>query len=63
MNRHPADLVSLAFGLLFSVIGLVLLAGDQLALSWAWLAPTMVIALGAILIVAGWRRRPAPTEE
>jgi hypothetical protein len=63
MNRHPADLVSLAFGLLFSVIGLVVLANDQLALSWEWLAPTMVIALGAIFIAAGWRRRPAPDEQ
>ena len=57
MTRHPVDFVSLTFGVLFAVIGLVLLAGDQLALTWEWLAPATVIGLGAILIAAGWSRR------
>jgi hypothetical protein len=57
MTRHPVDLVSLTFGALFAVIGLVMLAGDQLALSWEWLAPATVIGLGVILIAAGWSRR------
>ncbi|HEX7173454.1 MAG TPA: hypothetical protein VF365_12710 [Candidatus Limnocylindria bacterium] len=60
MTRHPADFVSLAFGLLFGVIGLVMLSGDQLAISWAWLGPATVIGLGAILIAAGWSRRTTP---
>jgi len=60
MTRHPIDFVSLAFGVLFAVIGLVMLAGDRLALSWEWLAPATVIALGAILITAGWTRRTTP---
>jgi hypothetical protein len=57
MTRHPVDFVSLTFGALFAVIGLVLLAGDQLALTWEWLAPAIVIGLGTILIAAGWSRR------
>jgi hypothetical protein len=57
MTRHPVDFVSLPFGVLFAVIGLVMLAGDQLALTWEWLAPATVIGLGAILIAAGWNRR------
>ena len=57
MTRHPVDYVSLAFGVLFAVIGAVMLAGDQLALSWEWLPPATVIVLGSILISAGWNRR------
>lgn len=33
MTRHPVDFVSLTFGVLFAAIGLVMLAGDQLALT------------------------------
>lgn len=61
MTRHPLDFVSLAFGVLFGIVGLVMLAGEQLALSWEWLAPATAIGLGAILIAAGWSRR-APDE-
>lgn len=57
MTRHPVDFVSLTFGSLFAVIGLVMLAGDQLSITWEWLAPATVIGLGAILIAAGWSRR------
>lgn len=57
MTRHPVDFGSLAFGALFAVIGVVMLAGDRLALSWEWLAPATVIVLGSILIAAGWNRR------
>jgi hypothetical protein len=52
MTRHPADIVSLAFGLLFAAIGLVLLSDSVGALSWEWLAPAAVIVVGVLLIVA-----------
>jgi hypothetical protein len=57
MTRHPADLLSLGFGLFFVAIGLVLAFGQQVPLSWSWVAPVTVIAIGAILIAAGWSRR------
>ena len=58
MTRHPADIVSLAFGLLFVVIGLVLLSDSAGALSWEWLAPLAVIVLGVLLIVVARPTRP-----
>jgi len=59
MARHPADLLSLAFGLLFAALGLVLLSGGAGALSLAWLGPLVAVALGGLLILAG---RSARTE-
>ena len=58
MIRHPADIVSLAFGLLFAAVGLVLLSDSTGALSWEWLAPAAVIVLGLLLIVAARPTRP-----
>jgi hypothetical protein len=57
MNRHTPDLASLVIGLLFAVIGLVLLFGDIAALSFEWLIPVIAIALGALLIWTGRSRR------
>ncbi len=62
MTRHTTDLVSLAFGVLFAAIGLVLLADERLAVSTDWLAPATAIGFGAILIAAGWRHREAADE-
>ena len=59
MTRHPTDLVSLAFGLLFAGIGAVLLADERLLLSTDWLVPAVAIGFGAMLIAAGARRRDA----
>ena len=59
VTRHPADFLSLAFGLLFTAIGLVLLSGGFEALSLEWVGPMAAIALGGILILAG---RSARTE-
>lgn len=63
MTRHPADLLSLAFGLLFTAVGVALLLGGDIdALSLEWLAPVAAVLLGTILIVAG-RPPAASTEE
>ena len=62
MMRHPTDLVSLAFGLLFAAVGAVLLADVRLAISTDWLVPAVAIGFGAILILAGARRR-GPADE
>ena len=57
MSRHPADLLSLGFGLFFTVVGVVLVIGDDVPISWSWVGPATIIAIGAILIAAGWARR------
>jgi hypothetical protein len=57
MTRHSADLLSLGFGIVFTAAGLAVVVGDQVPLSWEWIAPTVVIALGAILIAAGMNRQ------
>ena len=63
MSRHPADLLSLAFGLLIAGIGLVLLTGGETALSLAWIGPMTALALGVLLIVAARSARSAPDDQ
>lgn len=62
MARHPADLLSLVFGLIFAAVGLVLLSGDTGALSLAWVGPLTAIALGALLFLAARSTRTTPGE-
>ena len=62
MPRHPADLLSLSFGLLFSAAGLVLLSGGASAVSMAWLGPLVAIGLGVLLVLAA-RSRRHPSDE
>ena len=58
MNRHPADLLSLTFGLLFVAVGLVVSSGGIDTLALEWVGPMAVIGLGAVLILAA---RPRAT--
>lgn len=51
MARHRADLLSLSFGLLFAVTGLVVASGSIDWLWLEWLAPLAAIVLGGILIL------------
>ena len=62
MRRHPADLLSLFFGLVFAAAGLLLLSGGGGALSLAWVGPLVAIALGAVLVLAARTSQP-PAEE
>ncbi len=62
MTRHPADFLSLGFGLLFAAVGLVLLSGGSGALSLAWVGPLAAIALGALLFLAARAMRTAPDD-
>ena len=59
MSRHPADLLSMGFGLLFAAIGLILLSGGTNALSLGWVGPLTAIALGALLVLAARSSRTA----
>jgi len=58
MTRHPADLLSLFFGLLFAAVGLVLLSGGAGALSLAWVGPLVAVGLGAVLVLAARSAHP-----
>ncbi len=62
MSRHPADFLSLVFGVLFAAAGLVLLSGSSGALSLAWVGPLVAIVLGALLVLAARSSRTAPDE-
>ncbi len=68
MKRHPSDPISFVSGALFLALGLLVFAGEAArVLSGAWLAPAAIIALGVLLLLAGWRSsRPTagtPAEE
>jgi hypothetical protein len=57
MSRHPADLISLTFGLAFAAIGVVLLFGSIDELRLDWVIPAAIVILGVLLIVAARPRR------
>lgn len=61
MSRHRTDLLSLAFGLCFAAVGLVLLSGSSGALSLAWVGPIVAIVLGGLLVLAA-RSTRTPSE-
>ncbi|MEO6579198.1 MAG: hypothetical protein ABIO99_09920 [Candidatus Limnocylindria bacterium] len=62
MKRHPADLLSLSFGLFFAAVGLVLMSGGSGALSLAWVGPLVAVVLGGILFWAARSMRPTTDE-
>ena len=68
MARHSPDLISLSFGVLFSVIGVVLLLGQLEGIRFDWVVPAATVVLGVLLIVLarpiGRQSRPddEPTE-
>ena len=62
MNRHPADLVSLTFGVLFVAAGLIVFSGGIDALALEWVGPLAVIGIGAVLIMAARPRRASSDE-
>jgi len=66
MQRHPADLVSLVFGILF--LGTVGIASTIGVWGWdrftanAWLIPVGVILLGVLLLVTSLRSGTSGTQ-
>jgi hypothetical protein len=62
VHRHDLDVVSVAFGAIFAVLGFVFLIGDVdasgLSSTWGWVA--FLGALGVVLVALGARlhRRP-----
>ena len=65
MTRHPPDLVSLTFGVLFAAIGILLLFGRSTELRLDWLIPVATVILGVLLIVLASPigRKPKPDDE
>jgi hypothetical protein len=55
MKRHPFDPISFIFGALLLALGLAVLAGDTTRLLGAWMAPAVIIGLGALLLFLGWQ--------
>lgn len=60
MKTHDTDLVSLLSGLLFVVVGIVVLAGgvdlDLLDLDVAWLGPTILMVVGVGVLLSAFDR-------
>jgi hypothetical protein len=63
MARHPVDLISLTFGLLFAAIGLVLLFGRTESLRIEWVLPVATVILGVLLIVVARSMRTEPDDQ
>ena len=63
MTRHPADLISLTFGLLFVAIGVLLLFGRIDDLRLDWVVPAATVILGVLLIVVARSMRSQPDDE
>jgi hypothetical protein len=55
MKAHPFDALSFIFGVLLLGIGLLVAAGESASQVSAWLPPTVIIGLGALLLFAGWQ--------
>ena len=56
MDRHGFDAISLLFGALFAIVGLLLIAGAGVQLvTGSWLAPAAAITIGIVLLIAAPR--------
>ena len=57
-HRHPLDPISLAFGIIFTVLGAVFLFGDidaaSVSMAWVWAA--VFGGIGLLLFAVGIRR-------
>ena len=64
MAQHPFDPLSFVFGVLFVVVGLLLLSGGADGLPMEWAAPMVSVVLGLVILFAARPRRgPPPAEE
>ena len=55
MKRHPFDALSFVSGAIVLAIGALILAGESADTLSAWLAPTAIVGLGALLLFIGWQ--------
>ena len=58
VHRHPLEPISLAFGVIFAILGLVFVFGDidakNVSSAWVWAA--LFGAIGLLLLAVGVRR-------
>ena len=59
-ERHPLDIISLIFGVLFVGVSVpVLLLDTPLNIDARWILPATVIAVGLVLLWSALRPRPS----
>ena len=67
MQPHDLDAVSLAFGLAFASLGVSFLLSPLgvFDLPWQWVAPVLILGLGAVVLVSAVRglNRTTPAGE
>ena len=63
MKAHPFDALSFVFGVLLLGVGLLVAAGETVSQLSAWLPPTVIIGLGALLLFAGWQSSKTRDED
>ncbi len=63
-ERHPLDVLSLAFGLLFAALAIPVLVTDT---PWdfdaGWVVPALIVALGLVIGASAIRRRGQPQDQ
>ncbi len=64
-ERHPLDIPSLIFGLLFAALAIPVLVTDT---PWdfdaGWVVPALIVAIGLVLAASAFRKRDRnPTEQ
>ena len=65
IHRHPLNPIALAFGVIFTLLGLVFVFADIDAdsVSAAWLWASLLGAIGLVLIAVGVRRHRASSSD
>jgi membrane protein implicated in regulation of membrane protease activity len=62
-ERHPLDVLSLVFGLLFAALAIPVLVTDT---PWefeaAWVVPAVIVAIGLVIGASAFRRREPGTD-
>jgi hypothetical protein len=51
MERHDLDLISLVFGLAFTVLGVLFVIGPVGPQVFAWMVPTVAVGVGIALVL------------
>lgn len=63
MDRHPFDPISLVFGVVFTIAGILLLSGAEVSDEGRFLLPLGLIGLGIAVLVQARSRTQTDDEE